>query len=106
MLFLIRERFLAGLFAAVALLSLLPIWRVHFVPTVDGWAPDLSKRAGLPVFIVHGEHDPIIDVAFARRARELLDDGGLDVQYRVSPVGHEIDPHHVAEASRWIARMV
>lgn len=77
-----------------------------FVPTVDGWAPDFSERAGLSVFIAHGDRDPIIDVAFARRARELLEEGGLDVDYRESPVGHEIDPRHVAEAAQWIARVV
>jgi phospholipase/carboxylesterase len=77
-----------------------------FVPTVDGWTLELSGRAGLPVFIAHGQGDPIIDVAFARRARELLEAGGLDVAYRESAVGHEIDPRHVAEAARWIARVV
>ena len=33
-----------------------------------------------------------MEVGFARRARELLEGGGLDVEYRESDVGHQIDP--------------
>jgi len=73
------------------------------VPTVEGWQPDLSSRAGLPVLIAHGRRDPVIDVRFARRARELLEGGGLSVQYLESEAGHHIDPAHAAEASRWVA---
>src|SRR5437868_5007413 len=39
-----------------------------FIPTVDGWQPDLGSRPDLPVFIAHGRRDPIMEVAFARRA--------------------------------------
>ena len=43
-----------------------------FVPTVEGWAPALDDRAGLPVLIHHGRNDPVIPVEFGRRAAELL----------------------------------
>ena len=33
-----------------------------FIPTVEGWQPDLASRPALPVFITHGRQDPIIDV--------------------------------------------
>jgi phospholipase/carboxylesterase len=76
-----------------------------FVPTttVDGWAPELETRAGLPVLIAHGRNDEVIDVSFARRARDLLEAGGLAVVYLESEVGHQIDPAHLAAASAWIA---
>lgn len=61
-----------------------------FVPTVEGWAPDLSGRAGLPVRISHGARDPIMEVGFARRAAALLGDGGLDVRYAEHPGAHHL----------------
>jgi phospholipase/carboxylesterase len=73
-----------------------------FVPTVDGWAPDLATRTGTRAFIAHGRHDPIMDVAFARRARELLEAGGLPVEYHESDVAHHIDPEHVPAAVDWL----
>src|SRR4051794_33920960 len=63
-----------------------------FVPTVERWEPDLGGRSGMPVFIAHGRSDPIMDVEFARQARRLLEDGGLQVEYHESDAAHHIDP--------------
>jgi phospholipase/carboxylesterase len=73
-----------------------------FVPVVEGWEPLLADRLGTRVFIAHGRRDPIIEVGFAQRARELLEAGGLAVEYRESDVGHQIDPSHLADASAWL----
>jgi phospholipase/carboxylesterase len=73
-----------------------------FVPTVDGWQPDLASRTGTRAFIAHGRQDPIMDVTFARRARELLEAGGLPVEYQESDAAHHIDPEHVPAAVDWL----
>ena len=74
-----------------------------FVPTVDGWQPELAGRSSLRVFIAHGRRDPIMDVGFARRARELLEAGGLAVEYHESDAAHHIDPAHVPSAVEFVA---
>jgi phospholipase/carboxylesterase len=73
-----------------------------FIPTVDGWQPELGSRTKLPVFIAHGRQDPIMDVAFARRAHELLEAAGLPVSYHESDAGHHIDPSHIPSAMQWL----
>ncbi len=73
-----------------------------FVPTVDGWQPSLADRTDLRAFIAHGRNDPIMDVGFARAARELLEGGGLDVTYLESDAAHHIDPAHVPAAVAWV----
>lgn len=73
-----------------------------FIPTVDGWQPDLATRQELPVFVAHGRHDPIINVEFARRAHKLLSGAGLPVTYLESDAVHQIDPAHVPAAIRWL----
>jgi phospholipase/carboxylesterase len=73
-----------------------------FVPTVEGWEPHPADRTTTRVFVAHGRNDPIIDVAFARRARELLESGGLDVDYHESEVAHAIDPGHLPAAEGWL----
>jgi phospholipase/carboxylesterase len=75
-----------------------------FVPTVDGWQPDLASHTDTRAFIAHGRHDPIMDVTFARRARELLEAGGLTVSYHESDAAHHIDPEHVPAAIDWLAQ--
>jgi phospholipase/carboxylesterase len=74
-----------------------------FVPTVEAWQPDLAGRPELRAFVAHGRRDPIIDVAFARRARDLLTDAGLGVEYHESDGAHHIDPAHVPAAAAWLA---
>jgi phospholipase/carboxylesterase len=73
-----------------------------FLPTVDGWAPDLAGRPELPVLITHGASDPIIGIDFARSARALLEVGGLPVEYVETAGAHVIEPEHARAAARWI----
>jgi phospholipase/carboxylesterase len=74
-----------------------------FIPTVEGWQPSLRDRQDTRVFIAHGRNDPIMVVDFARRARDLLQRGGLDVEYHESDAAHHIDPAHVPAAVQWVA---
>jgi phospholipase/carboxylesterase len=77
-----------------------------FVPTVEGRQPDVAGRAaaGLRAFIAHGRQDPVMDVAFARRARDLLEAGGVPVDYHESDAAHHIDPAHVPAAVTWLGQ--
>jgi phospholipase/carboxylesterase len=74
-----------------------------FVPIVDGWEPDLASRPATRVFIAHGRRDPVMEVGFARTARERLEAGGLPVEYHESDAAHHIDPEHVGPATSWLA---
>ncbi len=73
-----------------------------FVPVVEGWEPSTADRGRLRAFIAHGRNDPIMEVAFARRARELLEAGGLEVDYHESDAAHHIDPVHLPAAAAWM----
>jgi phospholipase/carboxylesterase len=75
-----------------------------FIPIVEGWQPDLASRQDTRVFIAHGRRDPVMEVGFARRARELLETGGLEVSYHESDAAHHIDPAHVPPAVAWLAQ--
>ena len=75
-----------------------------FVPTVEGWSPSLADRPGTRVFIAHGSRDPVIGIEFGHAARDLLSAGGLDVTYRESEIGHQIDPADLADATAWLRR--
>ena len=73
-----------------------------FIPTVDGWQPSFADRRSTRAFIAHGSRDSIIEVGFAQRARELVEAAGLDVTYRESEIGHQIDPSALADATVWL----
>ena len=66
-------------------------------------SPTSPTGPDLRAFIAHGRRDPIMDVGFARRARELLEAGGLTVSYHESDAAHHIDPAHVPAAVAWLS---
>lgn len=69
-----------------------------FVPRVAGWEPELAGREGLRVLIHHGARDPVIPVELGRRARDLLEAGGLHPEYLETDAGHWLPPEAVAAA--------
>jgi phospholipase/carboxylesterase len=77
-----------------------------FIPTVEGWEPHLADRQDTRAFIAHGRGDPIMAVDFGRRARELLEAGGLEVSYHESGVEHSIDPAHIPAAVEWLSAAI
>lgn len=77
-----------------------------FIPTVDGWEPDLAGRSRLPVLIHHGRNDPVISVEFARAARGLLEDAGLSVGYLESDAGHWLPPEVLPPASALVGAAI
>ncbi len=74
-----------------------------FIPTVEGWSPELGGREALDVAIHHGANDPIISVDFARRAREVLRSGGIEPAYLETDAGHWLPPEALDAARKLIA---
>ena len=77
-----------------------------FIPVVESWAPELVGREHVRVFVAHGRNDPIMEVGFARRAREVLEEARLEVEYHESDAAHEIDPAHLAAATDWLRELL
>ncbi len=73
-----------------------------FIPTVEGFELDL-ERALPPVAIGHGIYDPVIEVAWGRRAKETLEAAGADVLYREYQLPHAVDPRFLVELAPWIS---
>lgn len=77
-----------------------------FIPTVEGWSPALENRTATRVFITHGQYDPVIDIAFARQARDTLQAAGLEITYRESRAAHNIDPEDIPRAVSWLQEVI
>jgi phospholipase/carboxylesterase len=73
-----------------------------FVPVVEAFELDLEPPLP-PVAIAHGTLDPVIGVEFGRAARAQLEDAGVQVLSRESPIPHTIDPRFVLELRPWLS---
>jgi phospholipase/carboxylesterase len=75
-----------------------------FVPVVEGWQPHLPRPTR--VFIAHGRRDPVIEVGFGRRAHELLEERGMDVEYHEDDHGHWVEPEQLGKAKTWLGQLL
>lgn len=66
--------------------------------------PDLSAKKGLPVLIAHGIYDEVVPVAYARRARHVLEEAGLAVEYHEYLMQHAVAQEEVAVVRDFLAR--
>src|SRR5256714_13655283 len=76
-----------------------------FNPSVEGLGLELSPPPP-PVAIGHGTLDPVIEVEWGRRARQLFEEAGAEVLYRETPMFHQIDPEFIREVAGWLARVL
>lgn len=59
-----------------------------------------------PVLILHGTQDPIVPVAAARQARDLLTQLGIATQYREFDIAHEICPEEIALTREFVLEAI
>jgi phospholipase/carboxylesterase len=64
--------------------------------------PRLPEHEALPVLVIHGTADPMIDVERGRESREALRRFGVGITYREFDMGHEIRPEALRMAVRWL----
>jgi phospholipase/carboxylesterase len=62
----------------------------------------LPEGRGQPIFIAHGTHDQVLDIAMGRDARKYLESVGYRPDYHEYPMGHEITRDVVRDLTAWL----
>jgi len=60
----------------------------------------------VPIFMAHGQHDPLVPVARARRSRDLLEQAGYGVEWREYPMPHAVCDEEIAAVGRWLGTVL
>jgi phospholipase/carboxylesterase len=60
------------------------------------------RHEGLPVLVIHGTEDPLVEVERARESRESLRALGVTLTYREFPMGHEIRGEALQVLAGWL----
>ena len=82
--------------------------RLAGVIALSGYLPEAVSRAeggrldNLPVFIGHGNADPLISVAEGQKARDALAAKAADVTYREYSTAHRIAPDELGDIRDWL----
>ena len=56
----------------------------------------------VPLFMAHGQMDPMIPITRAITSREALIALGYDVEWHEYGMGHEVCPQEIADIGRWL----
>lgn len=62
--------------------------------------------AATPVWLAHGNYDPVIPLVYARQCAGALAAKGVRVDWNEYPMAHEVRPDEIAELSRWLRELL
>jgi phospholipase/carboxylesterase len=74
----------------------------RLTPQVLSKIPDKDALIGLPIFVAHGENDPLIPVSQGRDTRARLSELPVDLTYREYEIGHEISYESLEDIAEWL----
>jgi phospholipase/carboxylesterase len=52
--------------------------------------------------MAHGNHDPVIDLSFGVKSRDLLSVLGYTVEWHEYPIPHAVCPQEIADIRQWL----
>lgn len=87
---------LAGL---LALSSWMPLAERFGAEVTDNAA---AQPRELPVFMAHGELDPMLPIALGREAREILERAGYKVEWHEYPMAHAVCAEEIDDIRSWL----
>jgi len=78
-----------------------------FLPLADRLGAEASPANGdVPIFLVHGTHDPVIPLTRAREAHEVLSGLGYPVEWHEYPMPHSVCDAEIHDIGGWLARIL
>lgn len=61
-----------------------------------------GANAGVPIFMAHGTHDPVIPLRMAAASREQLEAAGYPVRWETYPMPHTVCMEQLRDLSEWL----
>lgn len=78
-----------------------------YLPLADTLASERSAaNADVPVFLAHGRHDDIVDIARGQQARETLGGLGYQVEWHDYAMPHSVCPEEIADLNDWLLQVL
>jgi phospholipase/carboxylesterase len=78
-----------------------------YLPLAGTLAAEASAaNRGVPIFMAHGLHDPLIPVERAAISRERLAGAGYAVEWHEYPMAHAVCMQEITHVSAWLQRVL
>ncbi len=78
-----------------------------YLPLAETTADEThAANASIPLFMAHGNHDPIIPITAGEQARDLVESLGYVVEWHSYPVEHAVCLEEIEDVARWLSRLL
>ncbi len=78
-----------------------------YLPLAEHFAVERAPaNAHTPIFMAHGNQDPVVDPARGAASRDLLKRLGYPVEWHSYPMPHSVHPHEVADIAIFLTRVL
>ncbi|MGQ2921789.1 MAG: alpha/beta hydrolase [Hydrogenophaga sp.] len=78
-----------------------------YLPLAETTATERSAaNRDVPIFMAHGEHDPVVTIDRATASRDLLQTLGYGVQWRAYPMEHSVCAEEVDDLNAWLLKVL
>lgn len=78
-----------------------------YVPLADTLAAEAAEaNRDVPIFMAHGQHDPVIPYAFGQRSGELLAAAGYPLEWHGYRMEHSLCMEEVGDIESWLAAVL
>ena len=65
-----------------------------------------TANMGLPIFLAHGSHDPVVNIDRATASRKALVDMGYPVEWHTYPMPHSVCAEEVKDIGDWLRKVL
>lgn len=78
-----------------------------YLPLAETLAAEAAPaNRDVPIFYVHGTHDPVIPFAMATGSRDLLSAAGYSIEWHEFPMQHSVCMEEVEAISAWLKKVL
>lgn len=62
-----------------------------------------AENKGVPIFMAHGQYDPLVPIAFAEWSRDRLQELEHSVDWHTYPMEHAVHPREIHDIGSWLS---
>lgn len=78
-----------------------------YLPLIATVADERSTaNADIPIFMAHGDHDPVIPIAYGRASAEVLQSLGYSPRFRSYPMQHQVCLEEIRDIGEWLGEVL
>jgi phospholipase/carboxylesterase len=74
-----------------------------YLPLPDSYAKEARpERKDTPILMCHGQQDPMLPLQLGAWSRDVLKQGGFEVDWREYPMAHQVCEEEIADIGAWL----